>query len=262
MSEFVRSEYFGGAHFVSESTVPSVPFPTVILNRTHWRKNGTFSHIGQVLGSKLMESMAYFVHNSSAPFFVPMTADVYLWVQNIHFLMESVAAQNYTGESTFIWGNCLDISTIFLQGAIYFMSRATARLLLPHAQRWFDSLHTAMDVDFMELLEWVGLADGEITTEHIMAQYLPCEYRHTMNEMNMSVFPSCPEKPWKASNKCKAFEVQYNRLVLLHRLTNCGFREHPVPVYRYSDDLHWSMGWITPRFCMKRSGSESSAVVV
>jgi hypothetical protein len=252
MTEFSQSALFGGLHFVSESVVSGVPFPTVLVDRHRWVGNGTFDNIGPILASKLLQSIEFFLAHSSAPFFVPMTADVYLWVRNLPLLMDSVREHNYTGDTKFIWGNCLTFPKPFIQGAVYFMSRETARLLAPLGERWFRQLHTSMDVDFMGMLSWIGLGQDNFTSEHILAQYLPCEHTIPMETMNMSVFPDCPPVPARVSPVCAPFQVQFNKLVLLHRLTNCRFTGHQLPVYHYPSYLYWSMSYLTPSFCVKR----------
>jgi hypothetical protein len=83
---------------------------------------------------------------------------------------------------------------------------------------------------------------------------LPCHQSVIMDTMNISAFPLCPRKPQTFSLGCGTpFLAQYNRLVLLHRLTACKFRNPPIPVYRYPDTLYWTMGHITPEFCIRNA---------
>jgi hypothetical protein len=239
-------------HFVSDSIVESVVFPTVVLNKSDWVRNGSFTHIRQTQAAKLLLSIDHFLANTTAQFFIPMTGDVYLWAKNLKYLMESVQNHNYTGSSHFIWGNCLAINVVFLQGAVLFMSRFTAERIQAVGRKWFNSLQTVMDVDFTMVLNWTGLKMNESASEYIMAQYLPCDQADAMDHMNFSIFPQCPRVPRRFSDQCSPFQVQYNRLVLLHRLTACFFRNHPVPVYHYPSNLYWTMSYYLPQFCVKR----------
>jgi hypothetical protein len=255
MRDFSLSPFFGGLHFVSESAVPEVPFPTVILNPTEWQHNHTFKHIREVQAAKLLLSVDFFLTRSRAPFLAALASDTYVWVDNLRFLFREIRARHMTGDSHFVWGDCVWQGYPFIQASAYLMSRFTARKLSRLGRAWYDGMHEVIDLDFMDAMRSMGLMNTSFASAFFMGQYCECNDHAALMTMNLSRFPDCPVRVEPNAPVCGSFQVPFNRVVFLHRLTWCAFHDQPIPLPQYPSTLYWGMKWIFPRFCVRRKWS-------
>jgi hypothetical protein len=242
--EFLNLSYSDGLHFVSDSTIDNISIPTVVVPLSEPAK------LGRDQAAKRLASLVFFLSRSSAPFFIYMNSDTYLWVRNLKFLVSRVQAQRLSGDSKVIWGNCIDPDITFLQGGSYFMSRKVAELLKMVGDQWHN-FTSPEDLAFMDALKAIGIVAPECTSEFILGQYLNCDSdRDAIERFNFSKFKTCPRHANHLSPKCGSFLSPFRNLVLVHRLSMCNFTEDPIPPYDYPPTLYWMMGRIYPHFCL------------
>jgi hypothetical protein len=208
--------------------------------------------VAKVQAAKRILSLKYFVFNQSAPFYIYMNSDTFLWVHNLKYLLNRVIERNLSGSSNFVWGNCMFGGTPFFQGGSYFISRKSAELLTGVVDRWFEKVTDPEDFEFTSALESIGVDARSGNSEFILGQYMKCEDKEWMDKMDFRRAPDCA-KVELGSDVCGAFLAPFNRVVLVHRLWMCKFEKPPVPVYKYPANLYWTMGKLYPTFCIKSS---------
>jgi hypothetical protein len=178
-----------------------------------------------------------------------MSADSFLWVRNLRYLMGRIADQNLTGSTKFVWGNCMGRTRAFLQGGSYFMSRKAVTYLAQVIEDWYDGLISEEDVEFTNALGRIKLNPASGNSEFILGQYRESDERDNLDAMNFSLIQNC-QKVEMGSPLCGSFLGRYNRVVLLQKRWAGQFDRPAVPVYKYPDNLYWTMGTVCPRFCL------------
>jgi hypothetical protein len=252
LDEFLESQWSCGAHFISETLVSNFSIPTVIVNETLVNPRERPGFLSRSQAQKTIDSLRYFVMNTSCSFFIIMTDNAFVYSKNFPYLIAEMKRHNLTGKSSFAWGNCMQVGLdVFLQGGVgVFISRETARRLIPLGDEWVPTVTHSEDIAFQQLLDQIGLPAVNGTSEYFLGQYCAPRQQGIMDQMNISMLEVCPRRPEAA---CRPFLAPFNRVVVLHRLSRLRFVDSPRPVYEFPDNVLWYQRGHFATFCRKES---------
>jgi hypothetical protein len=248
--QFLRSPYSDGMHYISEKVVPDLILPTVIVNLAHLSNFSRRMRLSKGQATKRIASFRYFHENTQASFLLFTTDNAFIWVRNLPYLIEKVHEKKLTRESHFLWGNCMrNREGQFIQGGSgYLLSRHTAGLLLRIAKQWVSEVSGSEDVYFERAMQMVGLRADRSASEFFIGQYIAVEQHDAMEAFNFTSIENCTRA---RPRTCRPFFYPYNRITVLHRLSNQLFIGPPRPVYDFPDNLLWYQRRIFAAVCVK-----------
>jgi hypothetical protein len=250
MRDFENSDWSDGIHFVSDSPVPNISIPTVIMDATIVSAGAYRFFTSRSQAQKTLDSLRYFINSTDSPFLLFVTDNAYVWARNLRFLAERMQEQGITSETHFLWGNCMkNWEGEFLQGGSgYLLSRVTARRLLGFGRAWVATVWRSEDVAFEKLMNQIGLKASEGTSEFFLGQYLMLNQRKKMDRMNFAALPKCKGQRGEG---CRPFLAPFNRVVVLHRLSRLKYTTQPIPSYQFPDNVMWFQFKEFPSFCIQ-----------
>jgi hypothetical protein len=247
--EFLSSRYSDGMHYVSEKAVRDLIVPTAVVNLSHLRNLSWRPRLARGQATKRIASFRYFLRHTRTSFLLFTTDNAFVWVKNLPYLAGQLRMRKLTTRSHFIWGNCMKNSREeFIQGGSgYLLSRRTARLILKIADLWIPTVEHSEDVYFERAMNSVGLSARRSSSEFFIGQYINWGQQEAIESFNFTAIQSCAQGTPKS---CRPFFYPYNKIVVLHRLSNHFFSRPPRPVYDFPDNLFWYQRREHAAFCM------------
>ena len=253
IKEFMFSPFYGGIHVATDS-FDNLGVPIAVLDWSEWKTPEDKRTMTYGQATKRLTSLIYYLEHTSAPFYMYLNDDSHVFLQNLHHLIEKLVAENLTEDSFFMLGNCMrGGARLFLQGAAgYLMSRKTATVVAKAAQDWLSDLPDhSEDWQFARLMDRIDLNMADCASEFQLGQYIGSDFYDMIENGHLEKLPNCSAVPWRRRSCCRPFLAQFNKLVVLHRLSMVKFSKPVVNVSEFPDDVMWWMQDEFPQFCRK-----------
>ena len=248
---FMQSSFYGGIHVATDS-FDDLGLPIALLDWSQWKTPDNKRTMTYGQATKRLTSLVYYLEHTSAPFYMYLNDDSHVFPENLHYLIEKLQAERLTEDSFFMLGNCMrGGARLFLQGAAgYLMSRRTAMVVAKAAEDWLSDLPDhSEDWQFAKLMDRIELNMSECASEFQLGQYIGSDFYDMIENGHFEKLPKCSDVPWRTRCCCRPYLGQFNKLVVLHRLSSVHFSKPVINVSQVPDDVMWWMQGEFPQFC-------------
>jgi hypothetical protein len=204
-----------------------------------------------MVGKRIL-SAQYFYFNTTAMWYILMTDNAFLFLENLKEMLADLSRQWQPEEESVILGNCMSQGgrPPFLQGGTgWLMSRKAVGDFLKIAPVWFQETSTSEDVHFTAAMRQINLSVKEATSPYFLGQYLYKDDYDLMEGFNFSKLYECPKVNRILCTACKPFVAPFRKIVFFHHLSLMRLRRPPHPMAVYPADLGWYMCDEFPHFC-------------
>jgi hypothetical protein len=233
--------------------IENFSIPTVILNES--RLINERRDLAASVPLKRLQSVEYYLENSTAEYYLWINDDSYIMVRNIARFIAYLRATGKTPNAHFMLGNCMGLGEWFLQGAFLFMSRTTAEIFCKYLAEHRHVANRSEDVAIVDVFRAIGIHIKTFPCGFFLGQYLSSEDIPIMEKFRFELLKKCPDpNEFRGKKGCKPFLSRFNRLVGLHRLSGTRFKGPVIPVWNYPDYVYWYMPFgHFPQFCWYNS---------
>lgn len=253
ISKFRQSPYFGGIHVASDELDPGLGIPIAVLDWNKWKTPNNLHTMTYGQATKRLTSLLYFLEYSSAPFYLYLNDDSVVYPENLPYLVDLAKKHDEEQKSLFMLGNCMvGGGRAFLQGAAgYLMSRRTAEIVAKMGQDWLNDLpNNSEDWYFARLMDRMGLNMSNCASEFQLGQYIDFNFYDVIENGHLEKLAPCTDE-WKGRSACRPFLAPFNRVAILHRLSQRRFTKGPPNIPAFPDNVMWWMRGEFPAFCRK-----------
>ena len=193
-------------------------------------------------GFKRLTMMKYFIEHTDAKYLMVTGDDVIFQVERLEWLMEQFDKDiNDTETDIRIWGECVSFQDKqWLQGGVGFaMTRAAARECLKYKEKWMKYIHIADDLDFTEMLKYIGFPIEETETPFFIGHGLPILRN---NALQLKI---CPQNIINSKSKLCGTGLHPISKVIAYHENNNQNRVRKMEIIRnlqnneHSDKIFW-----------------------
>jgi hypothetical protein len=152
ITEFLASPYNGGIHVVTNAPITGIDLPQLIVPDASQKVSSRQAH-------KRCQSLRYFLHNTTAPYFLFITHDTFLFPRNLRYLVGEIMSSGFDMNSNFVLGQCMfNAEGSFLHGSAYVHSREAARRAIPPCDVHADRPGRSEDVGYRNVMSAIGIS--------------------------------------------------------------------------------------------------------
>ncbi|OHT13960.1 hypothetical protein TRFO_15727 [Tritrichomonas foetus] len=207
------------------------------------------------LSIKLISQINYFIHNTSANWFLRITDDVFINTFAINNLLRNLNENMKIDPMNdfFIGGHCLDyVKEPLLQGGSGFIfTRAAAKKFLPNMKEWVRTVDYYEDWHFARSFPKLGWPIYNSTLPEFLGLAPRKSHRFFVNHGLSKLFPKCPSEP-PPLMFCKRVMPRIVDTIVWH--DHKSYYE-TVDWFNFvnqaPDDLYWYQNGEFPSLCRK-----------
>jgi hypothetical protein len=252
---FLNSTFSGGMHLVTDAPQTVLTSIPTVISQKNLKFNASDRSWGwnqKPMVAKRIRSAEYFYFNTTAPWYILMTDNAFLFLENLREMLADLTRRWRAVEHSVVLGNCMSTSgQTFLQGGTgWLMSRKAVGNFLQISEKWFESTSTAEDVHFALAVKEMNVSIQEAASPYFLGQYLHIKDFDIMEFFNFERLRKCPNPVQILCRACKPFVAPFRKIVFFHHLSSTRIRRLPFPMSTYPENLGWFMCGDFPQFCL------------
>ena len=244
--KFIASKVLNGPYFSSLPLSYSSQLNIIAINTKYREIYETYPYMrcrprNLNIIEKMLSAIEYFLENTDDEFFIRMTDDVYVNMEEIPNLMVDILSNGNPLENPLIIGHCLNINgSVFLQGgAGYLFSRKSAEIFYNFFDQLLGVINWYEDWVVYSLINKI-IPDISKTSSHwFNAQGTTVPNRINLERGNFTAFNKCPEVRNGQINCVDNIQI-YKKSVFFHQF---GFYPPPQSWERILELVPNNLGW-------------------